>query len=268
MRRARTAICFALGILFALVAHGASVLKPGETVEFLVELPQELRALLGAGRSTNVTTARVAVAVPVDFDPGKRWPIVVISTTSDPLFNSSREMMKYYVKTGLAAGWVVLAADAEQKLAAADDDIRMRYALVSAGLAGLELQWPGAANAPLAFAGYSGGAKHSGWLAAEFASQGRVPAGVFQGGINEETVALAGRKFKTLNDAYRRIPVYLQGGTKDKIATPGDVREVEIDLRRAGFLNLRVEFNDKRHGMDPRPLQKALDWFVEVAAQK
>ena len=37
--------------------------------------------------------------------------------------------------------------------------------------------------------------------------------------------------------------------------------------KRAGFRNVRLEFFDGPHTVDPRPLKKALDWFAAEAAK-
>jgi hypothetical protein len=214
---------FVLAIIFLVCAatmQAASVLKPGGIVEFLVEMPQPLRKSAPHGRTPPVTHVRVAVVVPADFDPARVWPVMVISATSDPEYSSSCVLLGQYAKAALATGWILLAADPQEKVGLAEDNLQLRFALVGTGLSALEQLWPGVAKAPLAFGGYSGGAKHSGWLTAAFAAQGRQAIGVFQGGINKETVALAGRRFNVSNGAYRRIPVYLQGGMQDKIAPP------------------------------------------------
>lgn len=242
------------------------VLKPGGIIDFAVEMPRELREFAAGGRLSPVKDVRVAVMVPAEFDPARVWPVMVISATSDPGYNSSRILLGQYAQAALATGWILLAADPEEMASQAEDNIQLRYALVRTGLSALEQLWPGAARAPLAFGGYSGGAKHSGWLTAEFAAQGRLAIGVFQGGINKETVALAGRQLKVLTPAYRRIPVYLQGGMRDEIATPEAHRAVEAALKRSGFVHVRLEFNEARHAIDARQLQRALAWFSELHA--
>ena len=249
------------------VAASPAALKPGATTEFLVELPDSLRELAGGGHPSAVQHAAVSVALPQNFDPAQPWPILVISATSDPKYSSSRRLMSYYAETAITAGWVVLASDPQEKINPDDDTLPMRFALVTAALAGLERQWPGAAQAPVAFGGFSGGAKHSGWLAAEFATQGRFAIGVYQAGINQETLALAAKQFKVLNDSFRRIPVFLLGGYEDQIAPPDAHHDVESDLKRAGFRNVRLEFFDGPHAVDPRPLKKALEWFAAEAAK-
>ena len=251
------------GAIFA----AAPVLKPGGEAEFTVEMPMELRVFAGGGRPVSVRQVRIAVAVPADFDPAREWPVMVISATSDPGFNSSRQLLGYYAPQAIAAGWILIAADPKDNISRAEDHLQMRFALVNTALAGLEQIWPGAAKAPLAFGGFSGGAKHSGWLAAEFTAVGRRPIGVFQAGINKDTLALGARQLKILDDSVRGIPVFLLSGRKDDIATPFDHRDVEAELRRAGFKHVRLESFDGPHAVDPRPLRKALEWFSEQAKQ-
>ncbi|MBI3885248.1 MAG: hypothetical protein HY302_05910 [Opitutae bacterium] len=253
--------------LLSLAVSAAAALQPGAISEFVVELPTELRALAGGRRLSKVQHALVAVALPKDFDPARTWPILVISATSDPTFNSSRRLLRSYAETATAAGWVALAADPQEKISPDEDGLPLRFALVATALGGLEIQWPAGAKAPLAFGGFSGGAKHSGWLAAEFATQGQVPLGVFQAGINEDTLTPAARQFKVANAAFRRLPVFLLGGRTDEIAPPAAHHAVERSLKRAGFRNVRLEFFDGPHVVDPRPLRLALEWFAAEAAK-
>jgi predicted esterase len=190
---------------------------------------------------------------------------MVVCATTDPGYNSSRGLLAQYVATGLERGWILVAADPAEKVA--DDDGVLRYALDLAALATLELQWPKASNAALAFGGFSGGAKCAGWLAAAFASQGRRVIGIYLAGINEDTVVPAARNFNLLNENYKRVPIFLQSGEEDQIATPGDHAAVRDRLRRAGFRNVRIEYFRGPHTVDPVPLRAALDWFRELSLE-
>jgi predicted esterase len=142
----------------------------------------------------------------------------------------------------------------------------LRLALNTAALAVLELKWPLAGKAPLAFGGFSGGAKHSGWLAAAFASQGRTVAGIYLAGINTESVVSAAKHFKIFNSDFKRIPVFLQYGDNDLVATPGDHRNIYDELTRVGFRNVRIEKFRGEHDIYPALLGDALDWFREFSA--
>jgi predicted esterase len=165
----------------------------------------------------------------------------------------------------LAAGWVLIAADPAEKISMEDDNASLRFALNLAALAALQLQWPQAGRSPLAFGGFSGGSKYAGWLAAAFTSQGRRVIGAYLAGINEDAMMNAGRQLKVMNDAFRRIPVFLLSGERDTISTPDDHRGVEAELRGAGFRHVRLEYFPGSHEIEAAPLRRALDWFRETA---
>ena len=260
---------FAPALLLACTALAESAAAPtslerGGASEFEVELPAELRLVAGRGQLSPVAHARVAIAVPSDFDPARDWPVLVINFTSGPQRYPSRGLAAAYRDTALGAGWIVLAADPVEEVAVEKDDVALRYALDLAALAVLKLQWSGAANAPLAFGGFSGGAKYSGWLAAAFASRGRTIAGLYLAGINEDTVTPAARDFNVLSESYRRIPIFLQSGESDQVATMADHRHVYDDLKRTGFRNVRIEHFSGGHTVYAPPLATALDWFRQT----
>ena len=254
-------------LLIASAAPAAARLQAGGLTEFKVELPRELRQIAGRGSQSPLTHALVTVALPSNFDLARSYPVMVISATSGSQYNSSRSLLGAYADTARKAGWILVAADPAEEVAADRDDVGLRYALNTAALAALASQWPGAGKAPLAFGGFSGGAKYSGWLAAAFASQGRPISGIYLAGTNTDTIVAAAQHFNVLNDAFKGVPVFLQSGDKDEIATPGEHRAIHDDLKRAGFKNVRLKFSDAAHEVDPVPLRAALDWFREMAAQ-
>ena len=255
-----------LATLSPTAALAASGLTAGELNEFKIELPAELRTMAGRGKPSSVTHAIVTIATPHNLDMAHEWPVLVISATSDPEYNSSRRLLTAYVQKAIDAGWIVVAADPVQPVTVEQDDVPMRLALNTAALAVLAKVWPGASKAPLAFGGFSGGAKYSGWLAAAFASQGRTVIGIYIAGINQETLVAAATQFNVLNAAFKRIPVFVQAGNGDKVATPADHQDVVTDLKRAGFKNVRFELTQGAHEVDPEPLGAALDWFRQFAA--
>lgn len=240
----------------------AAGLEVGRLTEFNVELPKELRELAGRGHLSPVTHALVTIGVPASFDAARDWPVMVVCATTNPEYNSSRRLLTYYADTALAAGWILIAADPAEQV---EDDLALRYALDLAALAVLKLQWPGAGKAPLAFGGFSGGAKCAGWLAAAFASIGRPIVGIYLAGINEDTVSSGARELKVLDDTYKRVPIFLLSGEKDDIATPADHLNIRDSLKRTGFKNVRLEYFPGPHVVDPAPLRAALDWFRELS---
>ena len=247
-------------------ADGAGpALSPGELNEFRVELPAELRELAGQhGSPSAVKQALVTVAVPQDFDVAREWPVLVVNATSDPGYNSSRQLLQAYRAAAAKAGWVAVAADPEPAVPQADDQLMLRFALDLAALVALQPHWKDAGRAPLAFAGFSGGAKYSGYLAALFRRQGARLAGVYMAGVNQNAFGEAARQFGVLDDALREVPVFLQGGTRDRVATPAQHRAIESDLGRDGFRHVRLEFVPGGHALDPAPLEEALRWFAEL----
>ena len=267
-----TAVLFLLSVCLALCG-GTRVLakdappKPAVPIKTLtVELPQVLREVAGNGKASPVTHALIDIAYPPAFDAARAWPILVINATSDLKFNSSRALMHRYADVATAAGWVVVAADANRELVVNQDNVKLRLALDSAALAALQLKWPAAAEAPLAFGGFSGGAKHSGWLAAAFVAQERKVIGVFQAGINEESFIKAGKQFKVDNADFLRIPVFLLVGDRDRMSTPNAHRRVEKQLKKAGVEHVKLEIIPGPHYVNPAPLKGALEWFTSIAA--
>jgi predicted esterase len=250
----------------ATAAIAAPGLIAGTLNEFSVELPADLRKIAGRGKPSPITNARITIAVPANFEPAQVWPVLVVSTTTDPGYNSSRALLRAYAETAAAAGWMVVAADPAEKPTVEQDTVSLRLALNAAALAVLERQWPGGGKAPLAFGGFSGGSKISGWLAAAFFSEGRTIIGVYQAGINQNSLVPAATLYDVLNASFKRIPVFLQGGLKDRVSTPAEHQDVLAELKAAGFKNVRLEYFAGAHDVDPAPLRLALDWFRELAA--
>jgi len=259
-------IAWLLASIMAMPAIAAPGLVAGTFNEFKVELPDDLRKSAGRGALSPVTHARVTIAAPPNFDPARTWPVVVISATTDRGYSSSRSLLREYAESALASGWVAVAADPAEAIPAEQDGVPLRLALNTVAVAVVALQWPGADKAALAFGGFSGGAKISGWLAAAFASRGRNVIGVYQSGCNENTVAEGMSLFGDVNATFKRTPVFLVSGDKDPVAKPGDHDGIAADLKRAGFRNVRVERFPGAHDTYPPSMRVALDWFRELAA--
>jgi predicted esterase len=262
-RRLAWAACLH-GALVAFAANALPALAPGGVSEFQVELTPELRQIAGRGSLSPATYAVVAIAVPPKFEPTRDWPVMIVNATVDRP-GQSRALLRAYAAAALDEGWILLAADPVPDVDRADDEATLRFALDFAALAVLQRQWPGAGKARLAFGGFSGGAKYSGWLAAAFAGQKRAVIGVYLASCNEDTLAPAARDFDVLDERFRRIPVFLQSGENDSVATPADHRRVQADLENAGFRRVRVEYFAGTHEVAPAPLRQALRWFSELA---
>lgn len=252
----------ALLALAAAAASGARAdalapLAPDSWAEARVAIPAGLHRLAGPAR-----IAEVAVATPPAFDATRAWPVLIVNATSDSGHQSSRQLLAAYRAAAGSAGWVALAADADPAVSSRDDTLSLRYALARTALAAVQPLWRDAGQAALAFAGFSGGAKYAGWLAALFASQHARVAGVFLSGVNEDPLAAAAREFGVLDEGFRATPVVLQGGRDDTVATPDQHREVERKLREARFRAVRLEWVDGGHRVDAARLPAALAWFA------
>jgi hypothetical protein len=246
----------------------AMPVTPGQISPFRVELPDTMRRVAGKGRPSAVHHALGAVVVPPGFDPQKPWPVLVVSATADPRYNSSRKLLQLFAPPALAAGWVVVAADPDPAVDPEGDTIELRFALVRAALAALQIEWPGLADWPVAFGGFSGGAKFSGWLAGLSALNGRLPVGIYLAGCNEPTPVDAADIKGVPRWKFVRVPVFLSSGDKDPIATPDQHRRVLIALRGIGFQTVRMESHPGRHEIYQPHLQQALEWFAAESARK
>ena len=248
-------------ILGTAPAVSAAGLTLGGITEFQVELPKDLRTMAGRGQLSPVTHALVTIAAPSNLDMAHEFPVMIISATSDPEYNSSRKLLLAYYEVALQASWILVAADPGTEITVGQDDVPMRLALNTAALAVLAKQWPGANAASMAFGGFSGGAKYSEWLAAAFAGQGRNVIGIYLAGINISTLVDAAQQFNVMNDRFKRIPIFLQSGEADKVSTPADHQKIATELQRVGFKNIRVGVLPGAHEVDPGPFRNALEWF-------
>lgn len=248
----------------ALLALGACLAAAACQAEILVELPGELRRMAGRGQLSAVTHARVAIELPRGADARRQAPVLVVNATSDRPWHSSLELMRAYAPTANARGWIVVAADPSPPVEPADDHASLRMSLAIAALAALRKQWPVEGSAPLAFGGFSGGSKYTGWLAAAFAARGRQVIGVYLSGHNENALLEAARSFGVLDASFKAIPVFLQSGTDDRVSTPEDHRRVAHELERAGFRNVRVKPVPGGHDVVPEGLGEALEWFSRL----
>src|SRR4029453_10814544 len=94
--------------LIASTAFGATALEAGRLNEFKVELPSKIREVAGRGQLSPVTHALVTIAVPANFDAARDWPVMVICSTSDRGYNSSRRLLGQYAAAAMERGWIMM----------------------------------------------------------------------------------------------------------------------------------------------------------------
>jgi hypothetical protein len=260
-----------LGLLAAATGGSASDalrIAPGEVVEFTAPLSAGLRHLASpTDRPVAFTEAKCAVAVPGNFSPDREWPVLLVSATADPGYNSSRALLRQFAAPALHAGWIVVAADPPVPVDLSADTDQLRYALLAAALTRLEAGWPGLAAWPRAFGGFSGGAKRSGTLAAFSLLLGHPPIGVFQAGCNQATLRFALALPQLPRAPFLATPVFLSSGRRDPIAPPAQMDEVEADLKGAGFHPVKLERFNGGHEVHEPHVEEALRWFSEENAK-
>jgi hypothetical protein len=243
-------------------------ITPGEVVEFTAPLSADLRNFASAtDRPIVFTEAKCAVAVPKDFSPGRAWPVLLVSATSDPGYNSSRALLRQFAAPALKAGWIVIAADPPSPVELSNDTDPFRYALLMGALDRLRTAWPDLNRWPRAFGGFSGGAKRSGTLAAFSLLLGHPPIGVFQAGCNQATLRFALSIPQLPRAVFLATPVFLSSGHKDPIATPAQMEEVRDDLARTGFRTVKFERFTGSHEVHAPHVEEALTWFSQVKAK-
>jgi hypothetical protein len=266
-RLPRSCLLLALLDCSFLPAPAAANIPPGQITAFTVMLTPAQRRFIGHDRLSQTDRALCAVAVPANFDPARSWPVLLVSATSDPRYNSSRLWLtERFAATALAAGWVVLAADPPTPQPPATDSPELRYTLLVAALEQLERQWPGLHDWPLAFGGFSGGSKHSVFLAALFARAGRPGTALFLGGCNDDVSSDAISRFAPPHGLFRQTAVFISGGSTDPVATPKEQARVEASMRGNGFTRLRRQSYPGGHEFHAPHLAAALQWFDELRA--
>jgi hypothetical protein len=244
------------------VKLGPLDVPPNKIVEFYAT--PNAKAQFEAGKaSRQVPNVKGAVAVPQDFDPRKSWPLLIVSTPSG---GSAIQAMRAYTNVALAEGWVVLAANGPA-VAVNDDTSDWNWAMLSSVLDFVIKAWPESQKWPVACAGFSGGAKRSGFVGAALMRDHFQVAGLFMGGCNEDR-ATTGLLVHHPGDAYKRVPIFLSSGSTDAIASPQQHAAVKQAMERSGFNNVRLESYSGGHRLDNTQLRQALNWFVKPSANR
>src|ERR1044072_8007129 len=114
-----------------------------------------------------VTTLSAVVALPAGFDPGRVWPVLLVTAPSG---GSAVQSLGAYTNVALAQGWVVAAVDGP-RVRGEQDHRAFARAMISSLLDRLRLSWPQSKQWPFACAGFSGGAKRAAMTAANMMRQ-------------------------------------------------------------------------------------------------
>ena len=255
----------ALYSIFAAFAESATLtgheVRGGATLDIRFPVDKYFQDYAAQGGNPRPSEGRALLMFPKEFDPARAWPILIVTSTTD--FGRTSPMdAEWYQKPASAEGWVVLATDATIKPRA--DSTFWRLGLLAAGLQFIHKEWPQSAQWPVAFAGFSGGAKRSGALGAMLAKSGTVKiCGFFLAGINDDRLSEAYKQYQPPPD-FLNIPIWLSSGSNDPIAPPRLHEKVYYSLKRSGFQRVRLEGFFGRHQLKQSEVQRALRWFREL----
>ncbi len=237
------------------------VARGGDRVEIRFPVPEYFQRVAAEAGNPFPQTGRAVLTFPKGFDPAQRWPILIVTSTADFQITSPMDV-DLYRDAATEEGWVILAPDAT--IRPRIDSTQWRLGLLGAALEVMRKEWPQSAKWPVAFAGFSGGSKYSGTLGAMLAKSGTVKiCGFFLSGNNEDRLSAGFRNYHPSRD-FLEIPIWLNSGAFDKVATPSDHNLVRASLERTGFRRVHLERFDGRHEVKMAQVRLALRWFRET----
>lgn len=252
--------CLPLASMEAATLAGQQV-QGGKTVEIRFPVSKYFQDVAAQGGNPRVETGRALLTFPPGFDPARRWPILIVTSTTD--FHRTSPMdAEWYRPAADAEGWMIIASDATIK--PRQDSTPWRLAMLAAALEAVRKEWPQTAKWPVAFAGFSGGSKRSCLLGAMLGKTGSISiCGFFLSGINEDRLSSAYKTYQP-GAGFLNIPIWISGGMDDPIATPSSEGAVKASLGRTGFKRVRVEHFIGSHWLKRSEVRLALRWFREL----
>ena len=261
----RSSIAILAASLITNSSIGATLLgkatPPGGTVDLQFPISNYFQEAAAQGGNPRPTTGRALLMFPKNFDPARSWPILIVTSTAD-LERTSLMDAPWYQDAAMKEEWIVLATDATIRPHV--DSVSWRLAILTAGLQMIRDNWPQSARWPVAFAGFSGGAKSSAFLGAMLAkNRGFRICGFFLAGMNTDRLSAAYHDYQPSAD-FLSVPVWLSSGTADQTARPGAMEGVYSSLKRSGFQQVRLEHFPGSHTVDSAEVQRALHWFREI----
>jgi hypothetical protein len=235
--------------------------KPGPLVEIQFPVSKYFQDIAAQGGNARPVTGRAVLSFPPGFDPARRWPILIVTSTTDFHRTSPMDAEAYHPPAD-AEGWVIVASDATIK--PKFDSTPWRLAMLGAALDAMRKDWPQSRNWPVAFAGFSGGAKRSCLLGAMMA-KGRVVniCGFFLSGINDDKMSESYKTYQPGPD-FLNAPIWISGGMDDIIATPSLEGQVAANMRRTGFKRVRLEHFIGVHQLKRSEVKLSLRWFRQL----
>ena len=265
LRKARLLVLLGAAQTIFAPTHAATLaghqIQPGGTLDFQFPLNNYFQEYAAQGGNPRPPTGRVLLFFPSGFDPARSWPILIVTSTTD-LDRTSIMDAPAYRDAAMKEGWIVLATDAT--IRPRQDSLQWRLSILTAALQMIRSEWRQSAQWPVAFGGFSGGAKRSSILAAMLAgNRGFKICGIFVAGINSDRVTAAYKDYQPPAD-FLNTPIWISSGNADQIASAGSEENVYYSLKRTGFTQVRLEKFFGGHSLKRTDVQRALHWFREL----
>ena len=242
-------------------------MKLGGSVN-IVEEPLSPSAVRGFAKAApKPTTLKIGIALPANFDPEKPQHVMWVSAA----INSEGERkhgnigaLGHYVKTAIAAGWLVVAADTElgnprleDNQNSAGGDLAVHQQAVEA----LAKAWPKFKTWEFACCGFSGGAKATFYRVGDLIASHLNVIGMFLAGCNQNMTAAACQETRCPIGKLHKVNVYIINGQKDDVSTVAHAQTVERGLKGA-YGKVKLVLFDAGHNMNQAEFGKAIAWFA------
>jgi len=251
---------------------GKIPIKPGDVMQFDIPLPLDTwrqtflswpqahgEPRIADDMRLKPTGVHVGLAVPQNFNPEKRWPLLIVCGGGG---GSSVDQLNSFYEVAGDAGWVAIATDA--KVDHSSDSNLIRWAGLQATIDYLHKKWPASKQWPVAVAGFDGGAYKAGYLAAMLTRRGFNVIGIWLGGLGDDSPSKGMHEYNPPHVRYLHTPLFLSSGKQDKDTNPVAMRLVYRSFEASGFLRLKLGVFPGTHEVDADQVRQGLDWFIET----
>ena len=232
--------------------------KPGRVYHLRIDLTDAEKEVASDEGNTPPEYAILSIGLPSEYDKEKVYPILFTSVTGNIYAPNAYSIRSYYQQIQ-RSNWVVVSVDGDHW--PKHDTIIWRIAMMKAAIRFLDDRSPLFKRAPIAFGGFSGGAKISVYFTYFSTLLGKKPCGLFLGGCNYSPYREASKLTELRRADIQGIPVFYSMGKADEIASLRDSRKVATGMARAGFTEQQFAVHEGGHRLDGFHLLEALQYF-------
>lgn len=238
-------------------------IQPGNIYHLRIELIEDDKEVASRGGNTEPAYAILTIGLPDGFSMDAVHPILFTSVTGNIYAPNAFSMRHYYVQTQ-KTNWVVVSVDGD--CWPKKDTVFWRIAMMDAAIRFLDKKWPVFKEAPIAYGGFSGGAKISVYLAYFSALIGKTPGGLFLGGCNQSPYRDAAKMTRVKSSIVKDTPVFYSLGEADEVSTPREARRVVRRMKNAGFSRQKIAVHRGGHRLIGSHILEALEYFESFFA--